>query len=104
MINQGKLPVVRSRQLSEREYLRYYFLTKLFGMKLNKEQFRQHFDADIYDKLGTELRLLKIAGAINEDNGLINVTHRGMYTVNVMMREFFASLNSLREYCIEKQV
>ena len=73
-------------------------------MKVNKEQFQRHFKADIYDKLTTETRLLKLTGEIVENDKQITVTPRGMYTVSVMMREFFASLNSLREYCIERQI
>jgi menaquinone C8-methyltransferase len=104
LVKSPHLPIVRQRRLSENEYLRYYLLTKLFGMKINKDQFRQQFGADIHSKLGYELRLLKIAGAVSEDNHMIQVNRRGMYTVSVMMREFFASLNTLREYCIEKRV
>jgi menaquinone C8-methyltransferase len=104
LIDKKKLPIVRSRDLSEHEYLRYYLLTKLFGMKVDKDQFKRQFEADIYHELGYELRLLKIAGAIVERGNEIRVTPRGMYIVNGMMREFFSSLNSLRELCIEKQV
>jgi menaquinone C8-methyltransferase len=104
MLKNDQLPIARWRRLSEKEYLRYYLLTKLFGLKVNTEQFKHHFDADIYDKLGNELRLLKLAGAIIQQDREIKVTDSGMYTVSVMMREFFASLNTLREYCIENQV
>jgi coproporphyrinogen III oxidase-like Fe-S oxidoreductase len=104
MLENTHLPVSRQRHLSEKEYLRYYLLTKLFGTKLNKEQFRRQFKVDIHSKLGTEIGLLKLAGAVTENNDEIRVTTKGMYTVSVMMREFFASLNSLREYCIERQI
>ncbi len=103
-LKDNHLPIVRWRNLSEQEYFRYYLLTKLFGTRVNKEQFRQQFETDIYHKLGTELRFLKLAGAITENDNEIRVTPKGMYTVSVMMREFFASLNTLREHCIEKQV
>jgi coproporphyrinogen III oxidase-like Fe-S oxidoreductase len=104
MLNNNHLPISRLRNLSEKEYLRYYLLTKLFGTKINKDQFRQQFGIDVFKKLGTELNLLKLSGAILEENGLIKVTKPGMYIVSVMMREFFASLNTLRELCIEKQI
>jgi menaquinone C8-methyltransferase len=104
LLKNNHLPVVRWRRLTEKEYLRYYLLTKLFGMRVNKEQFRRQFGADIYDKLGTELRLLKLARGIDESSTGFKVNTRGMYIVSVMMREFFASLNTLREYCIEKQI
>ena len=99
-----QLPIVRWRNLSDQEYFRYYLLTKLFGTRVNKTQFLQHFQTDIYHKLGWEIRLLKLAGSVRESGNEISVTPAGMYTVSVMMREFFASLNTLRERFIEEQV
>jgi len=46
----------------------------------------------------------KTAGIVKEKDGLISVTRRGMYPVGTMMKEFFASLNTLREYCIENRI
>jgi menaquinone C8-methyltransferase len=96
--------VVRWRQLSEREYLRYYLLTKLFGTRLEKPLFRDHFGQNIHDRLRWETLLLKLAGTIDEDPEQILVNRQGMYTVSVMMREFFAALNTLREHAIENQI
>ena len=101
---QNKLPIALSRVLSEKEYLRYFLLTKLFGTRVNMSQFRQQFGVDIFSKLGTELRALQLAGAIAQNGEVLQVTRRGMYIVSVMMREFFASLNTLREYCIENRI
>ncbi|MDD4858924.1 MAG: hypothetical protein PHR56_01785 [Dehalococcoidales bacterium] len=50
-----------------------------------------------------ELLLLRLSG-VAQGRGKIKVTPRGMYTVSVMMRDFFASLNTLREHYIERQV
>jgi menaquinone C8-methyltransferase len=104
LLGNDRLPIVRRRDLSKSEYLRYYLLTKIFGTKLNIPQFNRQFGRDIHRELGLELSLLKLAGAIQERDHNIVVTRKGMYTVSVMMREFFASLNTLREICIEKQV
>jgi len=103
-LSKNRLPTIRRRDLSEKEYLRYYLLTKLFGLRVDKEQFRSHFKAEIREKLATELLLLRLAGAVSENDKEIRITRRGMYTVSVMMREFFASLNTLREIYIEKQI
>ena len=46
----------------------------------------------------------KAAGVIKEKNGVVTVTGSGMYTVGAMMKEFFAALNTLREYCIESGI
>jgi coproporphyrinogen III oxidase-like Fe-S oxidoreductase len=104
MVANNKFPIVRWRKLSEREYLRYYLLTKLFGMVVDASLFRRDFGADIHSKLAAELELLKLGGVVVEEGNKIKVTQRGMYTVSVMMREFFAALNTLREYCIENQI
>jgi len=100
LIEEGQLPIVRWKKLSERENLRYYLLTKLFGMAVDPAQFGRRFGADIHHKLGMEMAFFKTFGLVKED-GLIRVTRRGMYPVSSMMKEFFAALNGLREYCIE---
>lgn len=102
-LNNDKLPVVGWRTLSEGEHLRYYLLTKLFGMKVDKRKFYQRFNADIQEKLRKELLFFRLFGLVQGEEE-ISVTPKGMYPVSVMMREFFASLNSLREYGIEKQI
>jgi coproporphyrinogen III oxidase-like Fe-S oxidoreductase len=103
LINAGKLPIVSWRRLSEREHLRYYMLTKLFGMSLDKEKFRRRFNDDIHSKLRWEMAFFKIFGLVKE-NHLIEVTPQGMYTLCVMQKEFFAALNTLRERYIEEQI
>ncbi|MGA9048343.1 MAG: coproporphyrinogen III oxidase family protein [Dehalococcoidia bacterium] len=104
LVAQGKLPVVRMRRLSELEHRRYYMLTQLFGMGLSAESFRERFGADIHSKLWAELLFFKTTGIVQEKDGLISVTRQGMYPVGTMMKEFFASLNTLREYCIESSI
>jgi coproporphyrinogen III oxidase-like Fe-S oxidoreductase len=104
MLESNSFPIVRWRKLSEREYFRYYLLTKLFGMTVDSALFQRDFSTDIHKKLCLELLLLKLGGVVVEKDGKFTVTRRGMYSVSVMMREFFAALNTLREYCIENQI
>jgi len=104
MVNDNRFPVVRWRKLSEPEYLRYYLLTKLFGMNVDAGAFKLVFGMDIHQKLPVELLLLRLGAVAVEKDGKISVTRDGMYPVSVMMREFFAALNTLREYCIENRV
>ncbi len=103
LVNSGKLPIVGWRKLSPGEHLRYYLLTKLFGLEVDESKFRRRFHADINGKLGKELLLLRLSGVVQGRNK-ITVTEKGMYPVSIMMREFFAALNGLREYYIEKQI
>ena len=98
-----RLPIVGWRTLSEKENLRYYFLTKLFGMKLDIEALRRRFGEDTAGKLWAELAFFKAFRLVSGD-GTLRVTEKGMYPVSVMMRDFFAALNTLREHCIEHQI
>ncbi len=102
MIAAEKLPVVNWRKLTEREHLRYFMLTKLFGMSLDPEKFWQRFGADIDRKLWLEMAFFKLFGLV-KNNGVLRVTPKGMYTLCVMQKEFFAALNTLREEFIEAQ-
>jgi coproporphyrinogen III oxidase-like Fe-S oxidoreductase len=98
-----RLPIISWRHLSEKENLRYYLLTKLFGLKLDTIALQHRFGDNAARKLWAELAFLKTFGLVN-GNVTLDVTERGMYTVSVMMREFFASLNTLREKCIESRI
>jgi coproporphyrinogen III oxidase-like Fe-S oxidoreductase len=99
----GKLPIVGQRRLSGRETLRYYLLTKLFGLRVDKEAFRQRFGEEMGQKLWLEMAFFKGGGVVTGKD-VLRVTEKGMYPVSVMMREFFAALNTLREYHIEHQI
>ena len=102
-LENNMLPIVGWRKLSENEHLRYYLLTKLFGLEVDKQKFYQRFKANIEEKLNRELWFLNLFGLVRRGEK-IRVTEKGMYPVSVMMREFFASLNGLRELYIEKQI
>jgi len=101
-LNRDTLPIVGWRKLTEKENQRYYLLTKLFGTELDAQKFRQRFGAGIESKLGPELLFLKLSGLVGGKDK-IRITRKGMYPVSVMMREFFTSLNNLRELYIEEQ-
>lgn len=101
LIAQDKLPIVRMRHLSNLEHYRYYMLTQFFGMGLHTDAFKKRFGSSIYARLPAELLFFKSLGLVREKDGLISVTRSGMYPVGTMMKEFFTSLNTLREYCIE---
>jgi menaquinone C8-methyltransferase len=101
MTNAGRLPVIGHRALTGKESRWYYLLTKLFGMEVDVAELKRRFGGK--DGLGFELAFLKAAGLVGGQDKL-KVTEKGMYAVSIMMRDFFASLNTLREYCIEKQI
>ena len=102
LIASGKLPLINWRHLSEREHLRYYMLTKLFGMSLNPHKFQARFGGNINTRLFWEMAFFRMGGLVQGQNP-VQVTRKGMYTLCVMQKEFFAALNTLRERFIEEQ-
>jgi len=101
-LREGNFPVMGWRRLSELEAMCYYLLTRLFGLELDEAHFRLRFGAALRCELGGMLRYLKLAGTIREADGKLRVTREGMYHVSAMMREFFMSLNRLRELGMRK--
>jgi len=102
-INSGRLPIVGWRKLSLRENLRYYLLTKLFGLKFDKGAFKSRFGTNAAGNLALEMAFFRMSGIV-AGSDVLRVTEKGMYPVSVMMRDFFASLNTLRESYIEQQI
>ncbi len=103
LVGEGRLPIIGWRRLSGREALRYYLLTALFGMSVDPAKFRRRFQASLGRKLWLETAFLRTSGIVSDTDPL-RVTRRGMFPVNIMMRDFFAALNGLRERCIERQI
>lgn len=103
LISRDSFPVVGWRMLTEKENQRYYLLTKLFGMKVDAAEFRRRFGGKITNKLWLEAAFFKASGIV-EGKRVLQVTEKGMYPVSVMMRDFFASLNTLREKFIEQKL
>lgn len=102
MISRGKLPITGWRKLTEKEALRYYLLTALFGLSVDTKKFYRRFQEEIEKKLFAEIQALRTFGLIKGKDQM-NVTRRGMFAVNIMMRDFFSALNGLRERYIEEQ-
>ena len=103
-LQHDQIPIIRWRKLSNHDMLYYYLLSRLFGLSIDSRRFHEKFHANIHSKLRMEILSLKLSGLIKEKDGTIWVTPKGMYPVSVMMRNFFSSLNGLREYCIENQI
>jgi coproporphyrinogen III oxidase-like Fe-S oxidoreductase len=104
MVKKGRLPVIGWRPLSTRETHQYFLLTKLFGLKVDKNAFQQRFGREMASTLRLEILILKSLGMVKERDGIMLVTKRGMFHVSTLMKEFFASLNGLREYCITNKL
>jgi coproporphyrinogen III oxidase-like Fe-S oxidoreductase len=97
-ITAGKTPATQRRVFPRGDLMRYRLLMSLFGMSLDKRQFARDFGVNIERGLAVELAFLRSSGAFSVDNSEeLVLTKRGRYLLVVMMREFFISVNNLRD-------
>ena len=97
-IETGRLPTLKYRHFNRHERMRYRFLMDLFGLELDKGHFRDSFGVGIYRGLPLEMAFMTVAGAFDR-NGRekLTLTRTGRYLMVVMMREFFSSMDKVRE-------
>ncbi len=98
-ISSGRMSVSQMRRFNLRGRMRYRFMMELFGLRLDKQRFRQSFGRSIERGLWLEMFFMKLAGAFDQnDRKLLTLTPKGRYLLVVMMREFFANLNDVRDH------
>jgi len=98
-IERGELPVMAFRDFSLRDRLRYEFLMKLFGMKLDIPALREKYGGIIYRILWPQILAFSLAGGLRYDKSCFYLTKRGCYMWVIMMREFFIAVNNFRDFC-----
>jgi len=97
-IASGRFSALKYRQFSNRERMRYRFLMDLFGGELDKTRFRESFGIPIELGLPVEMAYMFFFNgfAIN-NHEKITLSPKGRYLLVVMMREFFSSMDKVRE-------
>ena len=97
-INAGKLSTFKVRHFGRKEQMRYRFLMELFGLELDKGRFRDSFGISIERGLPLEMAFMTLAGGFDiSSKQHITLTPAGRYLLVVMMREFFSSMDKVRE-------
>ncbi|MCL2680268.1 MAG: coproporphyrinogen III oxidase family protein [Coriobacteriia bacterium] len=99
-IAKGTMPIATMTQGSKSKVvdMRYYFATKLFGLRLDKQEFRDRFGVDIARGLPVEMTFMRAAGAFaTDDDKELTLTAKGRYLTLVMMRETLAGSNDHRD-------
>jgi coproporphyrinogen III oxidase-like Fe-S oxidoreductase len=97
-IESGQLSTLKYRHFSRHERMRYRFLMELFGLSLDKKRFKESFGTSIFGGLPMETAFMAAAGAFAENNSeVLTLTRTGRYLLVVMMREFFSSMDKVRE-------
>jgi len=98
-IDQGEIPVMAFREFSLRDRLRYDFLMKLFGMKLDAAALREKYGGVFSRLLWPDILAFFLAGGLRYRNPCFYLTKRGCYMWVIMMREFFIAVNNFRDFC-----
>ncbi len=98
LISQGRTALTALRRYSRRDQMRYFYMMRLFGLKLDKQHFRKAFGVALERGLWLETLFMRFFAAYQQDDGRwLTLTPTGRYLMVVMMREFFTSVNYLRQ-------
>ena len=97
LIDSGHSGITRYSEFSERDRMRYYFLMKLFGLKLNKAEAEARWGGRFAKTLWKDFAAFRVMGGIRDDGENWYLTRRGMYYWVLMMREFFIAVSNFRD-------
>ncbi|MBF0367771.1 MAG: coproporphyrinogen III oxidase family protein [Oligoflexia bacterium] len=98
-IHRGELPLIAARNYNIQDQIRYDFLMKLFGMRLNIPTLQQKYNGKAYSHLWLGLLAFMLVGGLRYKRSDFFLTKKGRYQWVLMMREFFISVNNFREDC-----
>ena len=97
-IESGHMSIMGKTTFSKRDCMRYRFMMQLFGLRLDKRQFKKDFGCSVEMGLPVEMAFMKASGAFATDNAdELTLTPKGRYLLVVMMRQFFIGVNNLRD-------
>ena len=92
----GRSPIMQARQLGPAEQMRYDFLAKLFGLRMDKSAIERKYGGRFAKTLRMEIAACRLLGFIEDTGTSYELKERGMYLWVVLMREFLTAVNSLR--------
>lgn len=97
-IESGRMSIMGRKKFSKKQRMMYRFMMQLFGLRLDKQQFKRDFGCSIERGLPEEMAFMTAVGgfATNNDEEL-TLTPKGRYLCVVMMRQFFIGVNNLRD-------
>jgi menaquinone C8-methyltransferase len=102
-VHRGELPLMASRDFGVQDQIRYDFLMKLFGMKLNVPALQQKYRGEVFHYLWFDILAFLLAGGLRYRHPCFFLTKKGRYQWVIMMREFFISVNNFRDFCRAQQ-
>ncbi|MDO4503381.1 MAG: coproporphyrinogen III oxidase family protein [Coriobacteriia bacterium] len=97
-IESGRMSLMSKTTFNRRNRMRYRFMMQLFGLRLDKKQFKRDFGCSVEAGLPAEMAFMRANKAFATDNAdELTLTPFGRYLTVVMMRQFFIGVNNLRD-------
>jgi coproporphyrinogen III oxidase-like Fe-S oxidoreductase len=97
-ISNRRMPLTGVRRFSRAENMKYRFLMQFFNRQMDRVQFQKDFGIKAEFGLWKELLFMKFFGAVHADAaGHYLLDPEKQYLIVVMMREFFNTVNQLRD-------
>lgn len=97
-IESGRMSISGKTDFAKRDQMRYRFMMQLFGLRLDKQEFKKDFGCSVEKGLPMEMMFMRASGAFATDNDKeLTLTAKGRYLMVVMMRQFFIGVNNLRD-------
>jgi len=97
-LDAGLTPAVSHREFARGDQMRYRFLMSLLGLSLCKQEFKRDFGVSIDRGLPVEMAFMRLNRAFSvDDDDRLQLTPKGRYLLVAMMRQFFVSVNNLRD-------
>lgn len=99
LISSGRMAVTQQRSFKKLQQMQYRFMMELFDLKLDKRHFREAFGLPIELGLWKEMAFMYLSGAFqsNPTESILRLNPASRYLMVVMMREFFAGVNLIRD-------
>jgi coproporphyrinogen III oxidase-like Fe-S oxidoreductase len=101
-LDRGAFPLAARRDFSMKERLRYSFLMKLFGLRLDLDDVRAGSGVNPCRYLWPEILFFMLTGGLTKQGNVLRLTPKGQYYWVLMMREFFIGVNNFRDYCRDR--
>jgi coproporphyrinogen III oxidase-like Fe-S oxidoreductase len=102
IIDREEVPLMASRDFSLSNQIRYDFLMKLFGLRLEIVPLHKKYGRNILPYLWREISAFMMAGGLRYHHGCFYLTDRGRYYWIIMMREFFTAVDNFRDFCMRR--
>lgn len=104
LVEEGRVPIVASRDCHGLAAMMYDFLMQYFGLALDWNRLKKKYGPRATLLLRPALLFFQLAGGIGPDAAGRGLAVRDPYFGVVMMREFFTAVNNFRDYCRKNDI